>query len=413
MLAASHIKLATRELEAERIRDGIYGTLDCRLEYLWRRYFMNFHFKHLFLLVFLNSIYGTPAFGRTLVEAEVKSTSGCKIVLYMDALDQRPAKLRKLLWTGKCKDGYAEGDGTSETLWDSGQTSKTNAHFKRGREEGQGTSEVTLQDGTKAFFRGNYSRGIAKGLGERTTQSTSGEIAKYRGDFLDGVPDGSGALESVNFTYKGNFRDGKPNGVGRFEYKAGRLYEGDVKDSKPHGNGKFTYENGYSISGYFLNGEFPAHGKASFPDGRQFEGQMSNRLPNGQGRMLYPDRSIFSGAFKDGRADGEGVVEADGKAVAVTADMGRFTRRFSESEQSAAQEAQERQEDQAKSVADALDARRRACWWAMANGPNSGGMSAISEAQKCDDDPYYDRRPKAPSYACNKTVNGQVFCNPN
>lgn len=131
----------------------------------------------------------------------ITDQNGCKHWSFNPQPDQT------VMWSGGCKDGYANGKG--KQLWFSAG--------KRGQE-----------------FTGNIENGGKNGSG----------LTKYA--------DGN--------VYEGGWKDGKFYGTGKFFYKAAsgsdlKVYEGGWKEHLKHGSGKAILANGEAIEGEWRDGK--------------------------------------------------------------------------------------------------------------------------------------------------------------
>ncbi|MCX7181019.1 MAG: hypothetical protein NTX56_20390 [Proteobacteria bacterium] len=78
----------------------------------------------LVLLPTLAIVQVDQAFGRALIEYDLKTARGCKIRMSRDP--QKPEeKIEKAEWTGTCKSGFAEGDGIARLRRSDGTTIET------------------------------------------------------------------------------------------------------------------------------------------------------------------------------------------------------------------------------------------------------------------------------------------------
>ena len=379
-------------------------------------------FKAALILACLASI-GTIIHAKNLIPEELKTSKNCKVILFKEAFKSSETKIEKLEWSGACKRGYVEGLGTLNIQWSNLFSEKISANYKEGKPDGLGTIEGEQVNGVKSLKKGTFFQGQIQGVGEISSVTENGEKLQFRGELLDGIPEGKGRIETKIYTYIGDFHDGNPDGVGRFEYESKSIYEGEVKKGKKNGKGKLTFENGVSVIGFFQDDQSPVVGRIEWPSGALYEGQIFKYKANGTGRMSYSDRTTFYGPFSDGVANGDGFVEYQGNTVKMNANKGKFTRIYSEQEVTEMEEKrnmvenQRRQmEDQRRQMEDQkeqLAERIKQCWWKMAAGPNTGGMSAITNAEKCKEDPYYDLRPRDNGYTCARNAVGSVTCSPN
>lgn len=152
--------------------------------------------------------------------AEAELTYGeshCKVVNL-----QKTAK-KLLSWSGKCKEGYADGDGT--LVWEVGSR--------------RGSFEGTLQ------------RGLAQGNGYIKTHYD----VQFEGNFEAGKMHGRGVLQYANGTrYDGDFRFDEREGAGSISYSTGGRYDGQWKANAYHGRGKITYVGGQVLETDFVEG---------------------------------------------------------------------------------------------------------------------------------------------------------------
>ena len=105
-----------------------------------------------------------------------------------------------LKWTGPCKDGLTDGNGTA-----------------------------------LLFFNGK-------------------QILRYDGDMRAGRFDGRGFAYFPFGTYTGGWRDGKRSGQGIQTWKDGSRYDGNWKDDKASGSGTLVDNKGTSYAGTWLSG---------------------------------------------------------------------------------------------------------------------------------------------------------------
>jgi hypothetical protein len=168
--------------------------------------------------------------------------ANCRIA----ALEPHPAG-DFVKWSGKCKDGYAEGAGVLEwSVWGHGDR-KLEASLARGEVVGEGT----LVD----------------------------EKGSYAGTFRDGVPHGQGYFEYANEkgSYEGGVAAGLRDGTGIFIYWDHSRYEGEWKSDKRHGHGNATFALGGSYEGDWKDGEFDGEGTIVYAgSGRKYTGQFQD-----------------------------------------------------------------------------------------------------------------------------------------
>ena len=132
---------------------------------------------------------------------------------------------RATKWSGRCRNGIAEGTGTLA--------------FTSG-------SEHTSGEGTGTLAMG-------RSIGRWTVKSTSGD--RYDGQIRNGKFHGQGTSSLANGTmYEGEWRNHMKHGDGTKKYKSGSRYEGKWKDNKPHGRGVYTRYDGRVYKGVWTKG---------------------------------------------------------------------------------------------------------------------------------------------------------------
>ena len=137
-------------------------------------------------------------------------------------------------WSGPCKDGYAEGNGTLEWVDAASKHYRLEAEFVGGRVPGEGT--LHMPDGS--VYTGTLSNGVPDGQGFFSTADGT----QYEGTFRMGKAEGMAEAFYANGNeYKGQFRNGKRDGIGTVTWATGGRYEGGWKDDKPSGPGKIVY----------------------------------------------------------------------------------------------------------------------------------------------------------------------------
>jgi len=167
------------------------------------------------------------------VRVDIKTNTGClysEMVNY-DRVDFR--KSSKVLWDGKCKGGYLDGNGNLTLQDNEGGLQNISASYINGMESGGGTSRYESPK-IKTKFTGNWLNGLrVKGILEVTYPSGVSFI--YEGPFNDGKFTGDGKIEySDGRKYQGLFNENKLI-KGKVIYKSGSIYQGEFANLKPHG----------------------------------------------------------------------------------------------------------------------------------------------------------------------------------
>ncbi|MFL6660366.1 MAG: hypothetical protein ACJ8GW_19925 [Massilia sp.] len=146
------------------------------------------------------------------------ATQECKII------NPHPVAGETVTWSGACKDGYAEGEGTLEWLAKGVARTHFEGTLVRGRYQGQ------------AYLR----------VADRY---------QFDGSFVDGERHGKGTELQIDLTrYEGNWKHGQFDGEGSATFANGGSYVGQWKDGKVHGHGKLTYTSGKVVEGEFVAG---------------------------------------------------------------------------------------------------------------------------------------------------------------
>lgn len=317
------------------------------------------------LLLFANS----GAAARTLVEVEHQTKSGCKIVIHENALlSESDRKFSSLTWTGKCKNGFADGPGTVAGKR-KGMEIKGAATFTRGRPDGDGTYEIVSDTGDRETFKGKFANGLRTGEGQQTVIKSGQSPATYTGNFVAGLPHGQGKIEKGGTTYVGEFSEGRPTGIGTITFPNRNTYTGEVRDGKPYGKGKLTNPNGTTIEAVFTPDRLPSFGQMRTASGFTYEGELEKLKPSGRGKLTGP-KSTYTGEFRDGKPNGSGILETtDGQKIEVIATDGKMQRRTQEQQKSAASQPEKEEEDEG------LD-------WLSILGAIGRGIQANDEAER-------------------------------
>jgi hypothetical protein len=175
-------------------------------------------------------------------------------------------------WSGDCKNGKANGQGSLEWYTDN---------------ELQSTITGVLQDGR-----------CVQGCSAKTVDGDT-----YLGEMKDNLPDGKGVLTRAD----------------------GSTYEGAFKNGERHGQGTFKFSTGETYVGEWQHGQMNGKGELSSADGKQkYTGEFKDDLPHGHGLMTYEDGSKYEGDWVHGRRDGKGkYTNKDGSSEEETWDNGQ------------------------------------------------------------------------------------------
>lgn len=141
----------------------------------------------------------------------------CRVV------NQNPKPNKRMTWSGGCKEGYADGEGTLVWLVSGKETSRYEGTLKQGRRHGHG---YAVTDG-----------------------------AQYEGNHVDGLREGRGIVMGKDGTrYEGDFKAGLYHGTGSIVYRSKARYDGQFEASRFHGKGKAVYIGGQVYEGEFKQG---------------------------------------------------------------------------------------------------------------------------------------------------------------
>lgn len=150
-------------------------------------------------LLFTGLAAALPAAAQDERTPTIQDKNGCKIYNPM------PQGEETVTWSGKCRDGFADGEGVLE--WYIG-----------------GLMEER--------YEGTLSRGWAEGVGTFTSR----QGVRYQGQWKKSMQDGKGVSKSPD----------------------GSMYEGEWRAGKPHGRGTYRSPDGETIDGEWENGEMKA-----------------------------------------------------------------------------------------------------------------------------------------------------------
>lgn len=141
-------------------------------------------------------------------------------------------------WSGDCKDGKADGNGTLQFFKNNQKTDTYVGTMAQGKASGQGVANFSNGD----KYDGDWQDGKMHGKGIYTT--AKGSI--YKGDWQQGSMHGKGSYQFFNGNYyDGDWQNDNQHGYGIYRHKDGLVYEGEWKDNKINGLGKYTAPKGH------------------------------------------------------------------------------------------------------------------------------------------------------------------------
>jgi len=132
-------------------------------------------------------------------------------------------------WSGACRNGYAEGDGTAA---------------------------FTAQGKVFESFTGTFAHGVAQ---DGHVSVAWGDGWTYDGDSVHGMFNGAGTLvNDKRDHFEGNWVDGQMSGHGTVIRANGERYDGQWKNDLPNGSGILRRADGSTAEGTFVDGQLVA-----------------------------------------------------------------------------------------------------------------------------------------------------------
>lgn len=244
-------------------------------------------------------------------------------------------------WSGNCKDGFADGNGTLTIILKKAGHSFTMTYegmLGKGKKEGKGVLKFYLYDlWVSPYYRysGSFKNDEFDGYGEFSSDYPYPiDPADFgKGISMESLDLGSPIWRSDLFfyEYKGNFIAGRigdtDNAIGRTKKMnwIGKLteYKGQVKNGKPNGRGTATDvsiialmmgQERRSATGNFVNGRLEGFAK-EVGSMSEYEGEFANGLREGKGKLTFYEidyssrdgrslSTVIEATFKQGLADG-------------------------------------------------------------------------------------------------------------
>ncbi|MFN0041235.1 MAG: hypothetical protein ACKVP2_17105 [Burkholderiales bacterium] len=147
------------------------------------------------LLLTLSMCFAIPAWAQE-ETVWIADKNGCKVA------NPFPQPEETITWSGKCKNGFADGEGVLE--W-----------FVKGKSADR--------------FEGMLEQGWAEGRGTLTRA----EGSRYSGQWVRSMEEGEGRLDAPDgSSYEGRWKQGKPHGSGRYRTPDGRVISGEWVDGE-------------------------------------------------------------------------------------------------------------------------------------------------------------------------------------
>ena len=190
-------------------------------------------------------------------------------------------------WSGRCRNGAAQGQGDLLRQVGDRVTSLVSGHFEGGRLNGPAV--VTLGQGWRV--EAEFTAGLAPfGVVRRGADIYQGQLrdalphgrgiwvfangARYEGEWLRGERSGRGRLIDQRGEYDGMWLNDRRNGPGIQREGDVSVYRGEWRDDRRHGLGIETYANGIVIQGSFVNDRPEGRIVYTAPDQQRYAGEM-------------------------------------------------------------------------------------------------------------------------------------------
>jgi uncharacterized protein YceK len=259
--------------------------------------------------------------------------TGCKV------WNQQPGPNEAVTWSGKCVNGFAQGNGTLQWHKNGIKTDKYVGNYVEGKMHGKGkhtwVSSGNVYEGdwvdnkrhgygkallaaSGSIYEGDWVDGDMHGYGIKWkadgqiqngiwknhkfisshTGPTSNETVTWSGKCVNGLAQGKGTLQWYKNSiktdkYVGNYVDGKMHGKGKYTGASGDIYYGDFVDDKKHGKGEYTW------------GSYNKNCDSSYCD-KKFVGELSYGEFKYGKLTFYNTNDYYEGGFdKNGKRKGK------------------------------------------------------------------------------------------------------------
>lgn len=224
----------------------------------------------------------------------ITDKNNCKI------FDPDPGFGMKVLWTGNCHKGFAEGKGSLIWYRFGIKTQRSfQGELQSGKFDGEGMyKNIKGTSFTGTFKDGHFIRGIKKEVFRRDTYV-------YEGEFKDDYIEGFGKLSADGlYNYVGEFAEGIQNGKGKMKYESGEIFIG-LFEAGHYKKGTLSTSFGLKIEGDF-KGFYPYFGTIFYSDSSKYVGEIKRYVPHGEGTLYLTDGGIFRCNWKKRTAEGPG-----------------------------------------------------------------------------------------------------------
>ncbi|MFC1672958.1 hypothetical protein ACFL12_02350 [Pseudomonadota bacterium] len=245
---------------------------------------------------------------------QVRNHADCK---YLHLVNEHPKLPR---WTGKCANGFVQGQGTITFETELG-TSKITGVYEDGIVSGYiEVNSWVLKDGeTHQYeYKGEAKKGNMTGRGTLKV----GDFFNFSGQFKNAQPHGYGDLKAYNYSYSGTFKDNAYDGLGVFQLEGRPGFKGVFKNGKADGPGVLEIHVPNKNFKLRIVGTFKGHPAPPFDDFEvigpaimesegedqyRYIGNISDLYMHGQGVQVLDTGFRHEGMFEKGLRHGPGI----------------------------------------------------------------------------------------------------------
>ncbi|MBT4888105.1 MAG: hypothetical protein HON65_00940 [Rhodospirillales bacterium] len=152
------------------------------------------------------------------------------------------------------------------------------------------------------IWTGKCVNGKASGNGTLQWYVNETKGGRYEGDFLDGKANGWGIRYFTNGNrYEGEYNDGKFHGKGTHYFADGGVYEGTFLNGKANGYGVRVSSSGERYEGAWKDNQFHGFGIYFFATGERYEGGWLNDQQHGPGTLFKTDETYIQQVWELGK----------------------------------------------------------------------------------------------------------------
>jgi len=121
-------------------------------------------------------------------------------------------------------------------------------------------ANLSPQEGESITWSGECRNGLANGEGTLTWFIAGVQTEAYQGTMVDGYAEGRGKLVRPGAQYVGEWKKSMQHGRGRLDDADGSWYQGEWSEGLPHGRGQMLTPDGKLLKGDWNRGEFEDEG---------------------------------------------------------------------------------------------------------------------------------------------------------